>query len=276
MSARQSGQDDLQPTVVAESPPDEHVPGSPLSLRVAIIAVVLLGASVLLFGRLGHYALWDDETLTAIPALGLWRTGDTTFVLGRNILAFRNGSMLTNLSDRCSPPLMFALAAPSLGLFGQTAWAARFPFALCGLGTVALLLLWAWRARADAATWILLGLAILGNVSFYLYSRQCRYYAPTILLTVSVAYGYVFHDGRRGWLLALSLLSAALLATNPMNYVALYAAIAVDYALWARKRQALGWTGWLWLFLPQVLLGAPILAVWNPSHTKVFTLPHEN
>jgi hypothetical protein len=262
----------------AASPVSPAPAPAPRALRIAVVAVVLLGSAVFLFARLGHYALWDDEVFTAVPALGLWRTGDTTLVLGKNVVAYRGGAMLTgdaNL-DRCSPPLMFFLAAPSLGVLGQNAWAARFPFALCGLGTVALLLHWAWRAGASGVTWILLGLAILGNVSFFLYSRQCRYYAPAILLSVAIACGYVFYDGRRRCLLALALLSAALVTTNPMNYVALYAAMAVDFILWGWRRRALTWRGWLWLFFPQLILAGPIIAIWNPSHTTVFTFPHEN
>jgi hypothetical protein len=279
MSAPQPEGTEPEPIDVAGSPAnevDQSTPPAPLALRIAIVVVVLLGSSVFLFGRLGHYALWDDEAVAAIPALGLWRTGDTTCVLGKNIVAYRNGSLLTNLSDHGSPPLMFALAAPSLGLLGQNAWAARLPFALCGLGTVGLLLHWGWRARADAATWILLGMAILGNVSLFLFSRQCRYYAPSTLLSVAVAYGYVFHKGRRAWLLAISLLSWALMFANPMNYVALYAAMAADYAFWGRRRQPLSWSGWLWLFVPQVLLAAPILLVWNPAQRTDFSHPHQN
>jgi hypothetical protein len=249
---------------------------APRALRLSVVAAVLFVSGLFLFARLGHYALWDDEAMTAVSALGVWRTGDTTCVLGRNIVAYRSGAMLTNLKDRCSPPLMFFLAAPSLGLLGQNAWGARLPFALCGLATVALLLHWAWRARADTASWILLGPAILGNVSFFLFARQCRYYAPAILLTVAVAYGYFFHESRRSWLLTIALLSWALLATNPMNFVALYAVLAVDYVLWGGKRQPLNRVDWLWLVVPQVILGVPVVLVWNPWHSKVFAFPHDN
>ena len=35
-----------------------------------------------------------DEALTALPALGVWRTGDTTAVVGDNIVGYLNGSLL--------------------------------------------------------------------------------------------------------------------------------------------------------------------------------------
>ena len=61
-----------------------------------------------------------------------------------------------------------------------------------------------------------------------------------------------------------------------MNYLALYAGLAVDYTIWGRKRQALSRDDWHRLMMPQLLLGAPILLVWNPWHTTSFSFPHES
>ena len=102
-------------------------------IKRAIAVGVLLVAAIFLFARLGHYSLWDDEAITALIGLGVWRTGDTTAVAGDNIVGYRNGSLLSGLHDRHTPPLGFYLAAPSLGLLGHSTWAARLPFALCGL-----------------------------------------------------------------------------------------------------------------------------------------------
>jgi predicted membrane-bound mannosyltransferase len=176
-------------------------------LRVSIVIGVLCIAALFLFARLGHYSLWDDESYTALPALNLWRVGDTSLVFGKNIMAMRSGTLMTNLHERTYQPLMFCIAAPSLGLLGETAVAARLPFALCGLACVALLLHWAWRERLTSTTWLLLALALVGNVSFFLYSRQCRYYAPTILLSVAIAYSYRFYNGSRRSLVILAVLS---------------------------------------------------------------------
>ena len=52
-------------------------------IKRVIALVVFFAAAILLFARLGHYSLWDDEALTALTALGVWRTGDTTAVLGQ-------------------------------------------------------------------------------------------------------------------------------------------------------------------------------------------------
>ncbi len=106
--------------------------------------------------------------------------------------------------------------------------------------------------------------AILGNVSFFRYRPKWRYYAPAILATLALALLYVFWDGRRRSLAAFTVVSLLLLAANYLNYAAIYVCLAVDFLIWGRKRRPLAAGDWLWLILPQVLLGAPIVLVWNP------------
>src|SRR5205807_2588413 len=55
-------------------------------IRIGVTALMLASSSMLLFARLGHYALWDDEAYTALAAQGVWQTGDTTAVLGHNVV----------------------------------------------------------------------------------------------------------------------------------------------------------------------------------------------
>ena len=55
-----------------------------------------------------------------------------------------------------------------------------------------------------------------------------------------------------------------LLAANYLNYAAFYACLAADYLIWGRKRRPLARADWLWLIVPQALLGTPIVLVWNP------------
>ena len=237
--------------------------------KYAIITMILAGSGVLLFARLGHYSLWDDEALTALHAKVVWLTGDTGAVIGPNIVGYRDGRLLHELKERFTPPLPSYLAAPSIGLFGDTAWAARLPFAMCGLTCVGIMLWWAWQERIRVTTWAMLGMAILGNVSFYLYFRQCRYYGPAILLSVALTYLYLHWDGRRRTLVAFALLSACLFATNYMNYVALAVCLWVDYMLWGRERHRLHASDWWWLGASQVMLCLPVFWVWYPLDKPV-------
>src|SRR5688572_30746883 len=81
-----------------------------------IAAGTLVASAALLFSGLGRYALWEDEAVTALHAQGVWRTGDTTAVVGRNVVGYRAGSPLSGLRERYTPPLACYMAAPFVGL----------------------------------------------------------------------------------------------------------------------------------------------------------------
>src|SRR5471032_3372273 len=90
-----------------------HPPGPPRR-RTAVwaTAIILAASAVLLFARLGHYALWDDEAITAITARAVWQTGDTSVrVDDHNLLVYRNGLLVRNFKDRYTPPLQFYVIA---------------------------------------------------------------------------------------------------------------------------------------------------------------------
>jgi len=227
-------------------------------------AAVICISAFLLFLRLGHYALWDDEAGLAIPARGVWQTGDTSIVTGHNIIAPRQGIIVRDLKDRANPPLPAYVMAPFAAFSGTGAFLPRLPLALCGLMCVGLLLWWLWRDKADRMTWSLMAIAILGNVSFFLYFRQARYYGITLLGSVAAAYIYLHWKGSRRGLLGLSLLLLAVLASHYMTFAALVAAMTVDYFLWQRHVRKLQLLDWLLLLAPAGVLGAVIVFIWNP------------
>jgi len=237
--------------------------------RAVLSAVVLAAAGLLLFARLGHYALWDDEALTALSAEGILATGDTTAMVGHNLAAYRGGLCLRGLHDRSTPPLPAYLTAASFALFGKGPWAARLPFALCGLACVSLILWWLYKTDTDWWTWTTASLALIGNVSLFLYARQCRYYAVAILASVVIAFLYLRRDGRRASLWWLALWSCVLFAANYLNYVVLYGCLALDYLVWGRRRQPLKSSDWLVLLAPQILICGMIAIVWNPFQTGI-------
>ncbi|HUT35598.1 MAG TPA: hypothetical protein VNE39_19065 [Planctomycetota bacterium] len=242
--------------------------------EAVIAAAILAGSAALIFTHLGHYAFWNDEAYTALLAKSVWRTGDTHAVLGHNVIAFQGGAALENLRHRFDPPLAYYVAAPFLGLLGDHALAGRLPFALCGLATIALMVRWAWRERASRLTWLVLAIAVLGNVSLMLYSRQCRYYSLAMLCSTALAYLYLHWNGSRRGLAAMAAVSVCLLATNYINYAAFYACAAVDYLAWGRMRRRFSRRDLLLLFAPQLILGALIVSVWNPLGKAV--VPHES
>ena len=240
---------------------------------IALIVVAAI-AGFFLFYNLDVYALWDDEANTALMAQGVWATGDTCAQLGDNLVAWGDGAMLDGLYDRSQPPLQFYLCAPFVGMFGPTALAARLPFAMFGLVTVIVLLLWARKAANsfEYAAWCV---ALLGSVSFFLYSRQARYYAPAQAFTLGACWAYWSllqggghargregHARGREWLLGLML--AGTLLSNYLCGAALMASLCADYALWGRKQRVLRVREVLGIALPPLLLGIPVIWIWYP------------
>ena len=239
---------------------------SPASRPVAI-GLVLLAVSVLLFSRLGHYALWDDEAATALAAKGVLQTGDTSMLMEHgNICAYRGGLDIVDFCDHAMPPLDAYLTALSFKLFGIDAWAARLPFALLGVATVALILYW---ARGESwPVFLVLTAGLLGNVSLILFFRQCRYYGPSIFFTLAIVFVYWRWKPTPRNLVILAMLSVLLFVSNYVSYVMLYACLAVDYAIWKRKEYPPSLRKGLLLFGPQLILNALVSCVWNPFMTS--------
>src|SRR5687768_73198 len=81
--------------------------------RSVVAAVTLAILSVLMFARLGHYPLWDDEANTALFGQAVWHSGDTSAQIGHNLLAYRSGAELDDeYRNRRIPPLQYFVAAP--------------------------------------------------------------------------------------------------------------------------------------------------------------------
>lgn len=235
--------------------------------RVAVTAtvVILIGSALLLFARLGHYPLWDDEAITAMTARGVWRTGDTSAQVDeRNLLAYRDGLLIRDLKDRYTPPLQFYVLAPFMGVMGESDFVCRLPFAICGMVTVGILLRWLWRQRPSPWVWGAAVVVILTNAEFFLFSRQCRYYSLAMMLTTAAAYLYFHLDGRRRSTLALSVVLSLLLASQYLNYAAAVGCLVFDYVVWGRKRRKLSGADWMILLLPQFIVGGVVCSIWNP------------
>jgi hypothetical protein len=251
---------------VAAAP--ERCDATSLRFRIWVCFLTLLISGCWLFIHLGHYALWDDEATTALPAQNVWRTGDSSAIVGDNVLAFRNGMMLKGLKVRYIPPLQYYVAAPFIGLFGQTALMARIGFALTGWATVAFMLFWLWRDRAPAVTWLLIAFALVGNISFYLYCRQCRYYALEIFLSVVLVYLYLHWNNKPRTLALFILCSSCLIACHYIAFGGLYLVLSIDYLFWGRRRLVLRRKELVLIALSQAIVAAVFLSIWTP-------IPHD-
>ncbi len=239
---------------------------APMSARAATLATVasLVVFALLVFIRLGEYALWDDEAQTALFGQAVWQTGDTSAVHGHNVVLYRDAVELDHrLLNRLVAPLPYYVEA----LFvrgSRSAWWARLPFALAGLGTIALLLRWLAHLQATRVTWVVSILAGLGNVSLILYSRQARYYALAMLLSTALTCAYAHRDRGRWAIAAMCGFGAALCATHYLCYAGVVAALAVDYLCFGRATAKLSWRTCAVIIASQLLLCAPVVLIWFP------------
>jgi 4-amino-4-deoxy-L-arabinose transferase-like glycosyltransferase len=231
---------------------------------LAATLLIFVASAVLLFTRLGHYALWDDEALTAMTATNVARTGDTSVWVGdHNIMAYRNGLLVKDFHDRYTPPLQFYVIAPFVGFLGDSSFVCRLPMAICGLITVALILRWMWKINPPPLVWWSAAFALLTNVSFFIFFRQCRYYGLATMLTTAAAFLYCTGRSRRS-IVGLSVVLFLLLATQYLNYIAVIGCLCVDYLIWGRKTRPLELPDWLILIIPQLIVGGFVCSIWNP------------
>ena len=245
------------------------VPASSLTADAAAI-VILLVCSTLLFFRLGHYALWDDEALTAIVAHNVWKFGDTYAWDGTNIEAYRNGLELTGIKNRVFPPAQYFFAAPFLGLLGRTAFAARLPFALAGIGGFTLWWWWLRRNQASIQFCLLTAIAVLGNVSLFLYSRQARYYALTWVLSLVFVYLYLHRDESQKKRILFTFCGVALLATNYFIYGATMLCLLIDYLIFEMTKKRDTWLQISIFLVVQVAGFCTIVGIWYPFGRQMF------
>jgi hypothetical protein len=260
------------PAPPASPPPPAPAPAPPAA-RLGPTDVALLAwlavCAVLLFARLGTYALWDDEANTAIFAANVWKTGDTLAYDGTNLVAFREGLELSGIKNRAYPPGQYFFAAPFLGLLGNTALAARLPFALAAFAGF---VLWAWWLRRARAPWPTLALTFLfavGNVSLFLYSRQARYYGLAWALSLGLFYLYVHRAESRRFRVAFALGSVALLAVHYLAYGATMVCLAVDYVAFEWRRGQDTWRQRLAFLGVQAVGAVAIVGVFFPFGRKV-------
>ncbi|MDR1788795.1 MAG: glycosyltransferase family 39 protein [Opitutaceae bacterium] len=258
----------------ATEPAHSHEPNPPATEKYPRLAVGLLLAvfAFLLFFRLGHYALWDDEAVTAFQTKALLQGGDISSATvdgGKNMYGYdANARILHKGRNVHAPPLPPYVVAPFVLLFGQNETALRLPFALCGLLSVIALLWGLWRFQPSRMAQVLACLALIGNVSLILHCRSARYYSLALLFSILVVICYLNRNGGRRFLIGLSLASIGLFASNVVNFAMLFGTLAVDYAVFERRRLRGDWRRLVAALAPAALVCGMILSRFNPLLTQ--------
>lgn len=232
------------------------------------LGAALALAAVLAFMGLGNHAFWDDEANTALFARNLLVHGALTAWDGTNVVGFRQGAELDeHLVNVYMPPLQYYAAAIGLALAGPTTVGGRLVFVLMGLAAIVALGLWArWHLGRTVPAWLPATLLAL-SPAYLMYIRQCRYYAPAVLLTLAVLATAAYPARtRRAQVIAGVVGGAAaflLVLTNYLNAAALAACLPLLALL--RRYRTRAFATWLAVVgCALVVAGVFVLLVANP------------
>lgn len=226
-----------------DSPPPAPGRGEAVPLtgtyRALLAATVLVGALVFFWGLGSIPLLSYNEARRAIPASGMFATGNW-------LLPELNGALYL-----AKPPLLYWLAAAISHLVGSAnEWAVRLPSALAA--TVVAVVAYRFTLRRFGAWPALFALQILiANTSFAMYARRAQ---VEMLLTalcfcsLLAALRYSRGDGGRAWLwLSYLLLGAAVLTKGPVALLFVTLPLLVDALYqrqprqWQALRDPVGW-----------------------------------
>lgn len=206
----------------------------------ALLWTALASAALFVHLRgLGATALWQDEAETAVLAERILERGLPYVDDGRNFVSQNQGRDADARGVwSYSPWLALYVAAMGVGTLGATAFAARLPFALCGLGVLLLLyrLSRRWSGSENVAV-SAVALTLL-NVPWLLHVRECRWYALGALCSLYLWWSYEeFVAERPRARLHLVLASAALFHANFLVFFAVAGGVAFHFlAAVARRR----------------------------------------
>ncbi|MDD8017016.1 MAG: glycosyltransferase family 39 protein [Bacteroidota bacterium] len=169
-------------------------------------------ASCMMLTNLGNHYLWQDEAQTALISKTILVHGIPLGTDGKNFFSQEFGAEYGNgYVYRWHTWLPFYIVAGFFWLFGESNFIARLPFAFMGIAIVVLQyyygnFLWKNRRRAFLGAFLL-----LFTVPFLLLTRECRYYAPLILLTQASIFSYTLFVQNRRYASALFVVSSVLL-----------------------------------------------------------------
>lgn len=177
-------------------------------LRLLLILSFTLSIILLLY-RLDTPLLWEDEGEVVLIARNINRYGlplawdgehfitqeigeDSAFIAGKYIWSWNTW-------------LPYYATALSFKIFGEHTWAARLPFALAGI-LILFLSDGFWRLinPKNDLTRLFASVSLSSNVLFYLFVRQARYYAFTMLFSIASVYFFLLYlkKKKRRWLWA--------------------------------------------------------------------------
>jgi hypothetical protein len=214
---------------------------------------------------LGSDYLWEDEGDTAVLASNILKYGVPKAWDGVTFTDSDRGARDNNDLVMVSHPwVQYYVAAASFLVFGENTFSARLPFALAGWLTILLVYAFVWRITANRwAAFCAAALTVL-SVQFLLYSRQCRNYSLSMILTCWLF--WIFFRMKSARNCALFAVAAILLFhTHPIGIVpvGVLGILTLIYRPFAAQRR------WFWLATPAILiLTLPWLALAHGGYAE--------
>ena len=202
------------------------------AVLVAVLALALLSV------HLGQTVFWGDEAETALLGRNTLQYGVPLAWDGRNLVeSLGRGSNWRYVWNQ-QPWVQFYLVAGSFATFGESAAAARLPFALAGW--LAIVLTYVLVLKETGGRWqALVSMAILAaNVQFLLFARQCRYPALLALGVVLALLAWRRSQRLWGWVW-LALAGAFLFHSNYLAFFPTLGACWLYALVWQRNRRTL-------------------------------------
>ena len=225
-------------------------------IELTMACALAAAASLLVFPNLGRPALWQDEGQTAVVARNVLRTGLPSASDGKNLVSiFSDHRDIRSGIYSWQPFAPVYAAAASMAIAGQTAAAARFPFAvafvLLIVASYRIVLHWGKNRLAALVTAVLMA----GSVVLLLHARQCRYYVLAPLLNLLIVHSYLLLRAKPRGSVIFGLVAGSTLLINSFfpGAIVLALGLAIDCLLRNPGKRT-------WRFL---LIAAAIVAVLN-------------
>jgi len=204
------------------------------------LAVVLAISSVLLFTNLHRDYLWSDEGDTAVLARSILKYGVPTAWDGVTFTDSDFGARVNDDFVMVSHPwLQYYVAAASFAIFGESTLAARLPFALLGLFTIALVYVMVLRTGASRGAATCASALLMLSVQFLIYARQSRHYTLNAALTCLLVLQFT---RLRSWgtSLVFAAIGILLFHSHPIGLAAV-AALGLASMMFAQFRPCRPW-----------------------------------
>ena len=230
-----------------------------LSPRISAALLITAAAFLILF-NLGGVAFWDDEAHVALFARTLLTAHPDCAWDGRNLVPDHDAAGYdANLVNVC-PQLDNYLAALSFKVFGDSPWAARLPFALCGIASILVfwrLLLLEFPSAPSLQIYALASASL--SAPLLLYFRNCRYYALSVLLTLGILFFYrkLLRLRRPIYIVITGVLAGLLSLASILNCACLLGGLFARHLLFHRREFVLK----DWLKISTALLIGALFAI---------------